>query len=360
MNKGNTEIKIIKACLETLHELLGRDTAVHLAGQKGRGHRPDFTLTLNTHPPVRLIGECKTNIATRAQADHVMLQARAYAVKNERVIVFAKWIAETAGEEFRENGVFFVDMLGNAYLHRPPQIVVDVRGRRPEARPGPEPGRIVEAAGLKVCHALLTKPYLLTQPMREIAQEAKVALGTAHIVLKELAAAGWLIPGKSNERRFADVKAVIDAFVRGYAFKLRPACLIGRFRHKKGRTDDILQVFRARLAGTNAQWGLTGGLAARELTKYLEPNTVAVFADEEAEERLKTELFPDRNGNITLLRLFAPTALGEPAQDGLPMATPLLTYAELLNEGGAREIETAEMILGKYILPGVGLEPRAA
>lgn len=360
MNYINTKMDIIKACLETLRGLLGRDMAVRLEGQQGHAGRPDFTLTLNTHPPVRLIGECKTNIATRAQADHVMLQARAYTAKNEQVLVFAKWIAETAGEEFRKNGVFFADMFGNAYLHRPPQVVVDVRGRRPEARPGPEPGRIVETAGLKVCHALLTKPHLLKQPMREIAQEANVALGTAHIVLKELAAAGWLIPGKDNQRRFADVKAVIDAFVRGYAFKLRPACLIGRFRHRKDRIDDILETIQARLADTNAQWGLTGGLAARELTKYLEPNTVTIFADEKAEERLKAEFFPDRNGNITLLRIFAPTAMGEPARDGLPMATPLLTYAELLNEGGARELETAEMVLEKYILPGVGLDPRAA
>jgi hypothetical protein len=359
MNNRNKEIYIIKACLETLRGLLGRNMPVHLEEQ-GHVRGPDFTVTLNTHPPVRLIGECKANIATRAQAYHVMLQTRAYAAKNEQVLVFAKWIPEMVGEEFRKNGVFFADMLGNAYFHHPPQIVVDVRGRRPEARPGPEPGRIVETAGLKVCHALLTRPHLLKRPMREIAQEACVALGTAHIILKELTAAGWLIPGKDNQRRFADVKAVIDAFVRGYAFKLRPACLIGRFRHKKGRTDDILQVFQARLADTNAQWGLTGGLAARELTKYLEPNTVTVFADEKAEERLKTELFPDRNGNITLLRLFAPTVLGETARNGMPMATPLLTYAELLNEGGPRELETAEMILGKYILPGVGLEPRAA
>jgi hypothetical protein len=42
------------------------------------------------------------------------------------------------------------------------------------------------------------------------------------------------------------------------------------------------------------------------------------------------------------------------------MATPLLTYAELLNEGGPRELETAEMILEKYILPGAGLGPRTA
>lgn len=359
MDNRNTEADITRTCLETLKKLLGRPVAVQLEPKRDLG-RPDFIMTLDTHPPLHVVGECKANIATRAQAYHAMLQARAYAAKNEKVMIFARWIPEMVGEEFRKNGVFFVDTMGNAYLHCPPEIVVDVRGRRPEVRPGPEPGRIVEPAGLKICHALLTRPQLLKRPLREIAKEANVALGTAQIVLRELMAAGWLMPGKNNERRIVDGKAMIDAFVRGYAFKLRPACLIGRYRHKKGRTDDILQTFRECLTNTNAVWGLTGGIAAKELTKYLEPNTVAAFVDEEAEVRLKNELFQDRNGNITLLHLFAKTALGGATHGGLPMATPLLTYAELLNEGGPRELETAEMILEKYILPGVGLEPRPA
>jgi hypothetical protein len=359
MDNKNKDVEITRACLETLKNLLGRHVGAQLDAKRDIG-RADFALTLATHPPQCFIGECKANIVTRTQAYHAMLQARANAAKNEKVIIFARYIPDFVGEEFRKNGIFFADTLGNAYLHAPPQIVVDVRGRRPEVRPGPEPGRIVEPAGLKICHVLLTRPQLLKLPLREIAKEANVGLGTAQIVLRELMAAGWLVPGKEHERRIVDGKAMIDAFVRGYAFKLRPACLIGRFRCRKDRTDDILQAFRARLANTHAAWGLTGGIAAKELTKYLEPNTVAAFVDERAEEQLKNELFLDRNGNVTLLRLFAPTALGKETYDGLPMATPLLTYAELLNEGGPRELETAEMILEKYILPGVGLEPRPA
>lgn len=357
MNGAIQETEIIRTCLATLHGLLGPDIAAHLE-REGAPRRPDFQLTLKTHPPIRLVGECKTTIATRTQAHHVMLQTRAFAAGNERVIVFAKWIPEVVAEEFRKNGVFFVDAVGNAYLHHAPQIVIDVRGRRPEARPGPEPGRIVEAAGLKICHALLTRPELLKRPLRDIAEEAHVALGTAQIVIKELIAARLLVPGKHNERRLGDAKALIDAFVRGYAIKLRPACLIGRFRHKKNRPDEVLEAFRARLAGTNARWGLTGGLAARELTKHLEPNTVTAFVDERAEEALRAELFQDKNGPVTLLRVFAPTALAETRPGRDPMTTPLLTYAELLNEGGPRELETAEMVLERYILPGVDLEPR--
>jgi hypothetical protein len=62
-------------------------------------------------------------------------------------------------------------------------------------------------------------------------------------------------------------------------------------------------------------------------------------------------MLPDKNGNVTLLRLFAPNAIGRIAPEGIPLATPLLVYAELLNEGGPRELETAQMIFEKEIAP---------
>jgi hypothetical protein len=81
MNNKNTETNIIKACLVTPRGLLGRNMPVHLE-ENGQAKGPDFTLTRKTHPPMRLIGECKTNIATRAQAYHVMLQTRAEGFPN--------------------------------------------------------------------------------------------------------------------------------------------------------------------------------------------------------------------------------------------------------------------------------------
>lgn len=352
MNIVETQNDILHTCLENVKHLLGRNITIH---KEPRGPRqPDFILTLPGHPNLKFIGECKTNIATREQANHAMLQARANADPNAQVIVFTRWIPDVVAQEFREHKVFFADTVGNAYLWHPPQFVVDIRGHRPEAKLGPEPGRIVEVAGLKICHLLLTQPEMLRKPLRAIAQEAQVGLGTAHAVMRELMAARWILPGKNDERRLADPKALIDAFVRGYALKLRPACLIGRYRHRNADPGAILKAFRNRIVheGTGKGWAVTGGLAAKEMTRHLEPDNVTMFVDEPTEQLIRQEtMLPDRNGNVTLLRLFAPNAIGRIGQEEIPFATPLLVYAELLNEGGPRELETAQMIFEKEIAP---------
>ena len=347
MNRAEIANNIIRGCLENIRTLLGKHVIAHIPPPGQRG--PDIRLTLPTQPPIELVGECKTNIATRAQALNAVLQARAHAGKNARIVILAKWIPEVVAQELRQAGVDFADTLGTAYFRHPPQLFIDIRGKRPEARLAPEPGRIVEAGGLKICHLLLTHPQFLNQTLRVIAEQANVALATAHIVMRELMLARLLLAGPGRERRLGDAKDLIETFVRGYALKLRPACLIGRYRHRKNQPAEVLDAVQERLRNTKGRWALTGGLAAKQLTGHLEPDTITLFVDEQAEQHLKAEpMLADRNGNITLLRLFAETALGKQETPELPLATPLLVYAELLNDGGPREVETANMIYEKW------------
>ncbi len=106
-----------------------------------------------------------------------------------------------------------------------------------------------------------------------------------------------------------------------------------------------------RLTGMEGHWAVTGGMAARELTHYLEPDAVTLFVDEQARAALEKEplLRDDTGGNVTLLRLLDPAFLAAKPQTPWPLATPLLIYAELLQDGGQREIETAEMIYERFI-----------
>jgi hypothetical protein len=53
-------------------------------------------------------------------------------------------------------------------------------------------------------------------------------------------------------------------------------------------------------------------------------------------------------GNLTLLKYFGPT-VHDPDDAARMFATPLLVYAELLDVGRAREIETAKMIFDRYL-----------
>lgn len=345
----NKEATAAKAFRKTLEQVLGADLHAQIAPAKQGDY--DFDLHIETKPGLRLAVETKTRITTRNQALQIIFRLRHHIADKGGAMVFADWIPEPVAEEFRKAGVFFMDAQGNAFIKKPPQIMVDIRGRKPERPQKAEPGRLIEPGGLKVVHYLLTHPEAAGAPLRAIAHGAGVALGTAHAVRGELRRAQWLLPAADGKARFSNLKGLIELFVRGYAIKLRPACMIGRYRHKKNAPQEILDGFAQRLAGMEGHWAVTGGIAAREMTHYLEPNAVTFFVDEQARTALDKEplLRDETAGNVTLLRLPDPAFLAAPPQAPWPLATPLLVYAELLQDGGQRELETAEMIYERFI-----------
>lgn len=336
-------------CLARLRAILGPTTA-RLEEQRYQGC--DYALLLDTRPPLKLGVEFKQRIATRTQAMHLVLQLRARAAEGA-AIVFAEWIPEGVADEFRKAGIYYVDTCGNVFIRKPPRLIVDIRGNKPDRPAKAEPGRIIEPGGLKVLHFLLTHPNAAKETLRAIAEGADVALGTAHAVIRELQREQWLLPGEGDRRRFGDLKGLAELFVRGYALKLRPACYIGRFRHRLRPPQEILQAFGNRLKGHPRGWALTGGIAARQLTQYLEPDMVAIFVDQDAEAVIRQEpmLRDEANGNVTLLRLFGRAAIGHDQGQPWPLATPLLVYAELLEAGRPRELETAQMVYERYLEP---------
>jgi hypothetical protein len=87
MNIVNTLNDVIDGCLVNIKNLLGENVIIHIPPPGKIG--PDIILTLPTQPPIDLVGECKTNIVTRAQALNAVLQARAYAGPNARIVIHA-------------------------------------------------------------------------------------------------------------------------------------------------------------------------------------------------------------------------------------------------------------------------------
>lgn len=349
----NKETALAEACRQKLQQALGVKVGLQPAPTEQRSY--DFEVQIETKPPLHLAVGVKNRIATRNQALQIIFQLQHYAGEKTATAVFADWIPEPVAEEFRKAGVFFVDAQGNMFLRKPTQIMLDIQGRKPERHIKAEPGRLIETGGLKVVHYLLTHPEAAGAPLRVIAQGAGVALGTAHTVRGELRRAQWLLPAADEKARFGDLKGLIELFVRGYALKLRPACVIGRFRHKKIAPQEILQAVAQRLEGAGGKWAVTGGMGARELTQYLEPDTVTLFVDDRARLKLGEEpmLRDETGGNVTLLRLPDPTFIADKTQGPWPLATPFLIYAELLQDGGQREIETAQLIYERFIEPQV-------
>lgn len=65
-------------------------------------------------------------------------------------------------------------------------------------------------------------------------------------------------------------------------------------------------------------------------------------------------LLPRKGGAVKVLRSFSPTVFEAlDAQTGHPVAHPLLVYAELLYQGGDRELETARQLYTTFLEPSL-------
>lgn len=351
--KNEGEDILTAACLGKLRQALGSNFSIRLKRRGAPDH--ELELWLGDKPPLKLAVEVKRRIVSRNQAFPIIHRFRDLPCHGVGALVFSDWIAESVAEEFRKAGVFFADAEGNAFIRKPPWILVDIRGKKPMRPLKAEPGRLIEPAGLKALHYLLTRPEVLGQSLRAIGEGAEVSLGTVHLVMKELWRGQWLLPARGGGRRFGNLNGLVELFIRGYGLKLRPACLLGRYRHQERLPANILKGFSRRLEGLEGHWAVTGGMAAREITHHLEPDTVALLVDEQSRTKLEGEpmLRDEEGGNVVFLRLFGSAAIAGQSKGPWPMATPLLVYAELLEAGGARDLEAARMIYERFLEPGL-------
>lgn len=342
----------MRACLDQLQRHLGKRVE-----SVQPTTRQEALIRIKTHPPLLLRAQVSRNHQpTGDQIRNAALRARERAVtsKPRGVILLAPWIPDRWGDFLREQGVAYADALGNAYIAADtPSLFVNVRGNRPERRPPADAGRLIEPSGLKILQLLLSDPESLKLTIRSFAERAGVSPASASIVLQSLAGAGAIPYRRTGARRPANLgETFLDLFIRGYALKLRPRLLIGRFRLWQNTPGAIQRNLRDKLEATRGRWALTGGAAAGLMTRHLQTEQVALFVDETAEKVVRggPMLGDPRDGNVILLRLYAPSAIAPSPVGGIPTATPLLVYAELLNDGRPRELEAAAL-LRNQVLP---------
>jgi hypothetical protein len=229
----------------------------------------------------------------------------------------------------------FIDTAGNAFLEEP-GLFVFITGQKPATQHGGRQiGRPFKPAGMQVIFALLCNPGLEQRPYREIAEAAKVALGTVDGTMRELKHAGFLIVLDGHGRRLAHRKELLTKWVATYPDALRPRQFRGRY------TAPDRQWWHGvdRLPNA-AQWG--GEVAAARLTKYLVPERATVYVEQEPNDLVvRFKLRKDPGGEIEVLQKFWHFQRQAPENTMVP---PLLVYADLIATGIDRNIETARQV----------------
>jgi len=240
----------------------------------------------------------------------------------------------------RQLHVQFIDTAGNAYIDAPPAfILIEGRKRQVQASEASDEG-VLGRAGLRVVFAFMCRRDVWNATYRDIAKVARVALGTAAGVMKDLTAQGYLVEKAGGQRRLVRQKELLHKWTTAYAEKLRSKNVIGRYKSTRPelwRAADIQLL--------DAQWG--SEVAANRLTHYLKPEITTIYARKPINNLvLELKLRQDRNGDIEVRERFWDFEMTDIDKTVVP---PLLVYADLMATGDPRNIETAKMIYDDYL-----------
>ena len=255
-------------------------------------------------------------------------------------MLVARYITPQIADELNKMNIPFIDTAGNMYIDEPPLLIFIKGNKLDGANLKVIRTRAFRPAGLKVVFTLLCNPGLENAPFREIAEKARVALGTVSYVMNDLKKLNHLIEIPPGKRRLTRKKDILNRWITAYPEQLRPKQIIGLYRAENRNWWK-----QAEMGGLNIFWG--GEVAAAQLTEYLEPQRITIYTNKPAGEfLLKNRIRKDLQGDIEILWMFWNFEIDWPHKNMVP---PLLIYADLLATGEARNIETARILYEKEL-----------
>ena len=282
-------------------------------------------------------------------------------------VLAADYINPKMADKLKKENVQFIDTAGNAFINLKP-IYVFVTGKKQETDNSEiakgAANRAFEPKGLLVTYAILVNPQLINEPYRVIADTAGVALGTVGWVLKALKAGGFTDEGVSKKtRRVRNPYALLDRWVTAWPEKLKPKYRLGTFA-----SDDPDWWKNTNIEKYEGLWG--GETAAAIYTNYLKPQITTAYISKNQQANLITDFRLRKVKNIdhdifngALIELYEPfwhfdnsgsmqSNVGSIVKKSRAtknvvassLVHPILTYADLIATGDARNLEAARML----------------
>jgi hypothetical protein len=341
MNKNSRDIEeeIFQLAIEALRKI-GPVQVETLAQVQADliGFRPDRQIRMIIHgKAMDYYAEIKTAF-TKAQKLLLLMRKEKL---NYPLLLITKYVNTHMAEQLRQDGIEFIDTVGNAFINQPP-IYIFVKGNRPlEVAAKARLKRAFKPAGLRMIYAFLCNPGLENKTYRKIAAATDVALGTVDWIMKELKELGFLLDMAKRGQRLIQKENLLQRWVTVYPEQLRPKLILGHYRGGYGWWQ------QKKLDHLKAQWG--GEVAAARLIQYLKPEIITIYTTTQQLNQLLTEnrLKKDPTGNVEILERFWKTAEMWQYED---LVHPILIYADLLATGYQRNIDTAKMIYEQHII----------
>ncbi|MDR1722575.1 MAG: hypothetical protein LBR84_01390 [Tannerella sp.] len=247
-------------------------------------------------------------------------------------LLLTKYIPSAIVEEYLKHGINYIDSAGNCYIRRG-SLFVCINGNKHKRLPKTKQARAFQESGIKLVFRLLQNPDDINLPYRVLAQKVGIALGSVSAIINELADLKFIL--KTDTKTVLKNKPeLLNRWITAYNDFLRPRLLKKRMRFAVP-ISDLSKIV------TGAFWGGEPGAAL--LTNYLVPEIYTIYTDLNWLELKTMALVPDDNGKVEVLSMFWQQS------DEKQTVHPLLVYADLMNSGDGRNLETAKIILGNEL-----------
>lgn len=259
---------------------------------------------------------------------------------NAPFLLVAEHIFPNIKEELRKRGIAYLEANGNIYL-KDKGVYVWIDNNKPLQSEKEKANRAFSKTGLKVIFHFLFSDSMLNIPYREIANIADVALGNINYVFNGLKQSGYIQKLNKHDYQLVNKQPLLERWIAAYAEKLQPALHIGNFRFMNENDRKNWKQLHINIDKTC--WG--GEPAADLLTNYLRPEIFTLYTTESRNELINNyRLIPDDKGAVKVYKKFwnAPPNNNKTAPEEL-------IYADLLNTGDSRCIETAEILYNEQL-----------
>lgn len=256
------------------------------------------------------------------------------------MMLIAEYIFPALKTELRAHNIAYLETPGNIYLKNDNHFIwIDTfkKGRKTKE----EVNRAFTKTGLKVVFLYLLNDEYLNMPYREIAQIAGVGLGNINNIVNGLKEQGFIIMLNDKKMLIANKKELLEKWIGAFDQRLKPSIHIGNFRFLTD--NDFANWKHTNFKNKETLWG--GEPAGNLYTNYLNPEILTIYTTETRQNLTKYyRLFPDPNGNVKAYQKF-----WKDENTDKNIVPPILAYADLVNTGNKRNIETATMIFEKYL-----------
>lgn len=273
------------------------------------------------------------------------------APQNSSPLLISHYISPQMAALLKQKEIEYADCAGNLYLNQMP-LYIEIGGQKHPKKP-PGSDRIFRTAGLKLIYLLLRNQQAVNATYRALADDAGIALGAIGDLFTELEKRGNLSIGKDGKRHLEAREELLQRWQLGYLETLRPKLILQRCQISPGYSVNQIPELLQQLAD-GKQILIGGELGAAMLTSKFQPQSAVLYLQPELQLKamLQLHLIPDPEGKITLLQPFGHQCSWSGWQpDGLTLADPLLTFAELY---GSATDQVADKLYHQYLLPRLG------